>query len=156
VQISGYRRRSSFPRGVALSALLALCFSCTAKLNSGAPAHKGAGADTSPLVPPGSVSPDSSGVPTVPGPGVGPSPGVGPNGLPLGPATTTERRFATATGSTPAQAWADFRLEEAKRLLTQTTLSRSTPPNSVVMATASDSPLASRRRPARRRASSGS
>jgi len=34
-----------------------------------------------------------------------------------------ERRFATATGSTPAQAWADFRLEEAKRLLTQTTLS---------------------------------
>ncbi|MDX2055103.1 MAG: substrate-binding domain-containing protein [Polyangiaceae bacterium] len=34
-----------------------------------------------------------------------------------------ERRFAAATGSTPAQAWADFRLEEAKRLLSQTTLS---------------------------------
>lgn len=34
-----------------------------------------------------------------------------------------ERRFAAATGSTPAQAWAVFRLEEAKRLLTQTTLS---------------------------------
>ncbi len=34
-----------------------------------------------------------------------------------------ERRFVAATGCTPGQAWAGFRLEEAKRLLVETTLS---------------------------------
>ena len=103
VQISEYCRSYNFPGALALPAFLALCLSCTANLNSGAPPHKGAspaatspGATTpdgSPLVPPGSVSSNPSGVPTVPGPG------VGPNGLPLVPATpgpTVLRRLTNA------------------------------------------------------------